>query len=80
MGAVEVNGHTIEPGANLRGADLSEADLSGAKLFEANLYRANLTRTRFYRPLRADLRGAEANNETRWPEGFDPEAFGVFFD
>ncbi len=42
MGAVEVNGYTIEPGANLsqadlEGATLTEANLSGAYLSEANL-------------------------------------------
>jgi uncharacterized protein YjbI with pentapeptide repeats len=29
---VEVNGYTIEPGADLAGADLEEADLAGANL------------------------------------------------
>ena len=28
----------------------------------------------------ADLTGAKANNETRWPEGFDSEAAGVIFE
>ena len=32
MGAVEVNGYTIEPGADLTGANLSEARLTGANL------------------------------------------------
>ena len=32
MDGVEVNGYTIEPGANLEGADLSGANLSGANL------------------------------------------------
>jgi hypothetical protein len=38
---VEVNGYTIEPGA--------------------------------------DLSGAKANEDTTWPEGFDPVAAGVIF-
>jgi len=45
--AMEVNGYTIEPGANLQGAN---------------------------------LRGAKANEDTVWPEGFDPVAAGVIFD
>jgi uncharacterized protein YjbI with pentapeptide repeats len=32
VGAVEVNGYTIEPGADLSGANLKGADLSGANL------------------------------------------------
>ena len=30
MGVVEVNGYTIEPGANLEGANLTEANLDRA--------------------------------------------------
>ena len=37
MDGVEVNGYTIEPGADLRGADLRGANLSGANLHGANL-------------------------------------------
>ena len=47
MVVVEVNGNTIEPGADLSGADLSEAD---------------------------------EDEDTIWPEGFDPQAAGVTFD
>jgi uncharacterized protein YjbI with pentapeptide repeats len=64
---VEVNGYTIEPGANLPGADLSGLDLSGANLRGANLSGAYLT-------------GAIADEDTRWPKGFDPVAAGVIFD
>ncbi len=56
MGAVEVNGYSIGPGAYLKGANLREADLRGKDLrgadatganFEgANLEGANLRRTR----------------------------------
>jgi len=28
----------------------------------------------------ADLTGAKANQDTTWPEGFDPEADGVTFE
>jgi hypothetical protein len=28
----------------------------------------------------ADLRGARADQWTEWPEGFNPDAAGVFFD
>ena len=37
MDGVEVNGYTIEPGANLWRANLEDADLSGASLTGANL-------------------------------------------
>jgi len=79
---VEVNGYTIEPGANLEGAyldgvnvvkaDLTEADLFGANLTGANFRGANLGGV--------DLKGAKANEDTVWPEGFDPVAAGVIFD
>jgi hypothetical protein len=70
---VEVNGYTIEPGANLSGADLRETNLSGANLREVDLRGADLQG--------ANLEGARSafgwDNETRWPDGFDPEAAGV---
>ena len=72
--SVEVNGYKIEPGANLTGADLSGAFLApriragplGAPSgkFAPGQYGANLNRT-------------VADRNTRWPEGFDPEAVGV---
>ncbi len=43
MGAVEVNGYTIEPGANLRGANLRGANLSGVDLAGANFEGADLS-------------------------------------
>ena len=65
--------------SNLRSADLSRAvlraanlrgsNLVGASLFGADLRRANLRR--------ASFRSAEADQETRWPDGFDPGAHGV---
>ena len=54
-------------GANLAGANLTGADLRGANLKGANLRGAN-------------LRGAFADEDTIWPEGFDPEAAGVIFE
>ena len=69
---VEVNGYTIEPGANLPGADLTGAALAGADLAGANLRGANLSG--------AYLTGAIADEDTRWPKGFDPVAAGVIFD
>ncbi len=66
MVVVEVNGYTIEPGANLREADLRRAILCGADLRKANLIGANLEE-------------ATADEGTIWPEGFDPKAAGVTF-
>jgi uncharacterized protein YjbI with pentapeptide repeats len=57
---------------NFREANLKRANLTGANLREANLFGANLTR--------ADLSGAVADNDTKWPEGFDPVAAGVTFE
>ncbi len=42
MVVVEVNGHKIEPGTDLRGADLTFSDLTNARLDRANLTGANL--------------------------------------
>ena len=67
MGAVEVNGYTIEPGADLTGANLSDADLTGANLSEARLTGANLA-------------GTLADKDTQWPDDFDPVAAGVIFE
>jgi uncharacterized protein YjbI with pentapeptide repeats len=48
-------------------ANLATANLRGANLYQANLDIAN-------------LQGAVADNETVWPDEFDPEAAGVIFD
>ena len=66
MLVVEVNGYTIEPGTNLRWANLDGADLSKADLSKADLSKADLT-------------SARADENTTWPDGFDPEAAGVTF-
>ena len=75
MVVVEVNGYTIEPGAILWGADLTGANLRDAKLNMARLSGANLSGADLSG---TDLRGAVADEDTIWPEGFDPEAAGVF--
>jgi len=64
---VEVNGYTIEPGANLEGANFAGASLTRANLEGAWLKGAN-------------LKGARASESTTWPEGFDPVAAGVIFN
>ena len=55
--------------ADLRGADLRGANLTGAILWEADLTGAILQG--------ANLQGAYYVAETRWPEGFDPQAAGA---
>ena len=50
-----------------RGANLEGADLVGANLSGANLRGVNL-----------DM--AKADEDTTWPEGFDPVAAGVVFE
>ena len=48
---------------------LTAAILYGANVEGANLREANLQG--------ADLTGAKANENTTWPDGFDPVATGV---
>ncbi|WNG40247.1 NACHT domain-containing protein [Archangium violaceum] len=80
----------ILSGADLSDSDLSDADLSGADLSRTNLSgaalsRANLSGARFYRTDLSEVVVASPNAElrafyspnTRWPEGFDPEAAGA---
>jgi uncharacterized protein YjbI with pentapeptide repeats len=68
-------------GANLAGAYLAGANLAGAYLTRANLTRANLTRANLTGAnlsganlTGANLTGAVADQNTRWPDGFDPAA------
>ncbi len=63
--------------ANLAGVNLQGADLSWAGLLRADLQRANLSGANL---AEADLHGAVADEDTAWPEGFDPVAAGVIFD
>ena len=88
---VEVNGYTIEPGANLTGVNLSKENLSGANLSGANLAGADLSEANLEADLQgaclirvnlqgANLKGAIADWNTAWPDGFDPEAAGVIFE
>ncbi len=60
VGPVEVNGYTIEPGADLSGRNLSGRNLSGRNLSGADLSGADLSRARLTRAdlARANLRGA----------------------
>ena len=59
-------------GADLEGANLGGANLGGAYLDGANLEGANLEG--------ANLGGAFADEDTFWPEGFDPVVAGVIFE
>jgi hypothetical protein len=74
---VKVKGHTIEPEANLSGANLTGVFCHRANLREANLSRAILTGADL---TEADLTGAQADEDTVWPEGFDPVAAGVIVE
>ena len=69
--------------AELARANMSEADLSGASLVGAQLNYVNLTHAKLCGSnlhnaslQSADLRGAQYNLDTRWPEGFNPQAAG----
>ncbi len=56
-------------GANLSGAYLYRADLRGADLYRADLRGANL--------IGANLSGAKFDSNTIFPEGFNPEEYGM---
>jgi hypothetical protein len=62
--------HAVLFRANLAGADLTGADLRNAELSGADLRGANLTSTQLF--------GINYDEETRWPEGFDPRQHGLF--
>ena len=68
LAAVNLRGADLE-GADLTNADLTNADLRNSILKSANLWNANLWN--------ADLQGAEYNQQTRWPDGFDPAKAGA---
>ena len=60
--------------ANLSGATLIQADLSYTKLVRAKLVRADLSRADLSE---ADLSKAKYDDNTKWPDGFDPVAAGA---
>lgn len=66
-------------GKDLSGADLRGADLSGAKFVQANLTRTKLRGAKLNGAdfagadlTEADLVGVGQDEQTRWPDGFDP--------
>jgi uncharacterized protein YjbI with pentapeptide repeats len=63
----------------LPGADLTNANLSGVDLTDANLSRASLEHADLHNAdlSGANLRGAWADDRTRWPERFDLRQAGV---
>lgn len=65
--------------ANLKGANLEEADLWKANLMSANLEGANLEGANLggTNLQGTSLIGARYNDDTSWPEDFDPEAAGA---
>jgi uncharacterized protein YjbI with pentapeptide repeats len=66
-------------GVNLRGADLEDAEFSGADLRQANLSYTYLAHTWFdnARLDGVNLTGAVYDEQTAWPDGFNPEAHGA---
>ncbi len=66
MGVVKDNGDEIGLGAGPPLERSPKANLTGAWLSSVDLNTAMLI-------------GAVANEDTRWPEGFDPVAAGVIF-
>ncbi len=61
-------------GANFSGADLRVADLSGANLSDADLRGTDLRGTDFSG---VTLENIQHNDDTEWPEGFDPEVLNT---
>jgi uncharacterized protein YjbI with pentapeptide repeats len=55
--------------ANLQGSMLSRTHFKGASIDGAQFQHSD--------PEHAELAGAEANEATIWPAGFDPEKAGV---
>ena len=85
--AIEVNGYTIQPGADLSGADLSGADLSNMDLSEiefdgANLTNANLSGSNLhYSSLdeNTNLSGADLSNVSFYGDGTANGISGVSY-
>jgi uncharacterized protein YjbI with pentapeptide repeats len=73
LGSADLSGADLSR-ANLFGADLGWAELRGANLHGADLRRADLRGARL---TGADLSGAVYDDETLWPEGFDPVPAGA---
>ena len=75
--------HLIEASlesANLRGANLRGTNLSGTQLYEANLERATLVGAKLREAIRlesAKLKEAVYDKTTEFPEGFNPEEYGM---
>ena len=67
----------------MRGADLTMADMRGARLYEADLRGANLSGADLSGALmKTDskdglVKAAKYNEETIWPDDFDPVATGA---
>jgi uncharacterized protein YjbI with pentapeptide repeats len=79
-----INSGAIGPKANLIGTNLSEENLKGANLSKANLSYSDLSGANLSGAdlsgadlWRADLREALYNDNTRWPNGFDPITAGA---
>ena len=73
---------SILRGANLYGANLIGADLAGVNLEEANLIGEDLIGEDLAGANLegANLTAAQADEDTSWPDGFDPIADGVIFE
>ena len=66
-------------GANLEGADLSQTTLVATTFFRANLNNANLSGANMEKALLvgATLSGATYDDNTIWPDKYDPKANGA---
>ena len=70
--------HATLTGANLNNANLYVATLYGADLHDANLAYANLYGAQGWQS--AHWHGATYNDATIFPEGMNPEKFGMIYD
>jgi uncharacterized protein YjbI with pentapeptide repeats len=70
-GANLINAYLVY--ANLNGANLTNANLTNANLYSANLYSAEYWQF-------ATWAGATYNDATIFPEGMNPEKYGMIYD
>ncbi|MDG2201473.1 MAG: pentapeptide repeat-containing protein [Phycisphaerales bacterium] len=81
-GFVLANGYLVGGGVDLTGADLSGADLTGAVIYGSNFTGADLTGADLSKLSGWEFAtwiGATYDDDTLFPEGMDPDEYGMVF-